>query len=238
MKRLLVNYGSTLGGVMNIGLIEQQINQIQLQASEQNQLVSVEHIPEDFRVVGIGTDAVVVRDHSFPQYVWKVFAPQKVEKKSLEYKVYQRLGSSPFFATCYAQGENYLCLSYEEGPTLYQCLEEGIVIPRQVIIDVDEARRYARSRGLNPRDIHLKNVLLQNGRAKLIDVSEYLNPGNDYRWDYLVQGYEQFYSLIRGKKIPTWMIELVKNAYYHQVSDQFSVVDFCQRFVQLLGLNK
>src|SRR5690606_23992909 len=128
--------------------------------------------------------------------------------------------------------------SYERGPTLYQCLEEGIVIPRQIITDVDHACRYARSRGLNPRDIHLKNVLLQDGRAKLIDVSEYLNPGNDHRWQYLVQGYEQFYSLIRGKKIPTWIIELVKNAYYHQASDQFSVVEFCQRFIQMLGLNK
>lgn len=221
---------------MSIGFVKQQINQIQLQANQDNQLVTVQYIPEDLQLVGVGTDAVVVRSPLLPQYAWKVFAPQRIEKKNMEYEVYQRLGSSPFFATCYAQGDNYLCLSYEEGLTLYQCLEEGIIIPEQVILDVEEARQYARNRGLNPRDIHLKNVLLQNGRAKLIDVSEYRKPGNDRRWEYLVEGYERFYHLIRGKKIPTWVIELVKNAYYSQISEQFSVVDFCQRFIQLLGL--
>ena len=223
---------------MSIGLIEQQINQVQLQANRDNQLVSIQYIPEEMQIVGIGTDAIVVRSDLLPQYAWKVFAPQRIEKKNKEYEVYQRLGSNPFFATCYNEGENYLCLSYEEGPTLYQCLEEGIVIPKQIIMDVELACQYARSRGLNPRDIHLKNVLLQNGRAKILDVSEYLKPGNDHRWRYLVEGYEQFYPLIRGKKIPTWMIELVKNAYYSQASEHFSVVDFCQRFIQLFGLKK
>lgn len=234
----MVNIVLQLGGFMNTGLVEQQINQIRLQAHQGNQLVSVEYIPEKMQLVGTGTDAVVVRLDDYPQYVWKVFAPQRIEKKNTEYEVYQRLESSRYFATCYAQGENYLCLSYERGFTLYQCLEKGIVIPKQIIIDVDHACRYARSRGLNPRDIHLKNVLFQNGRAKLIDVSEYMKPGNDKRWEYLVQGYEHFYPMIKGKKIPTWAIELVKNAYYRQVSDQFSVIDFCQRFIQMFGLSK
>lgn len=222
---------------MVIGSIEQQIKQIQLQANQDNQLVTIQSLPDDFQIIGVGTDAVVIKSDVISQYVWKVFAPQRIEKKNVEYQVYQRLGDCEFFATCYAQGENYLRLSYETGPTLYQCLEQGIVIPKQIIIDVEDACRYARKKGLNPRDIHLKNVLFQNGRAKLIDVSEYMTPGNDYRWQYLVQGYEQYYPLIKGKKIPTWMIELVKNAYYHQSTDTFSVIDFCQRFIHLLGLN-
>src|SRR5690606_26217314 len=47
-----------------------------------------------------------------------------------------------------------LVLSYEEGKTLFDCILEGIHIPEQVIQDVEEAREYARSKGLNPRDIH------------------------------------------------------------------------------------
>lgn len=223
---------------MDTGSVEQLIRAIRLKPNEGNQLISILHLPEEFELVGVGTDAVVVRHPKYPAIAWKVFAEERVSKKEAEYKVYQQLGRSPFFATCYFEGENYLCLSFEEGPTLYQCIEEGIIIPEQVIDDVDEACRYARKQGLNPRDIHLKNVLLQAGRAKLIDVSEYAKPGNDRRWDYLVTGYRHFYSLIRGKKIPTWLIELVKNAYYQQRDDQFSVVEFGQRFIQMLGLNK
>ena len=70
--------------------------------------------------------------------------------------------------------DNYLVLSFEEGITLYDCLLQGIPIPKQAIKDVDDAREYVRQKGLNPRDIHLKNVFLQNGRAKIIDVSEYV----------------------------------------------------------------
>src|SRR5690606_35024163 len=103
---------------MSTGLIEQQINHIQRQANNGNQLDTRQNLPENVQIVGIGTDAVVVKSDLLPQYAWKVFAPQRIEKKNMEYEVYRRLGASPFFATCYSQGENFLCLSYEEGPTL------------------------------------------------------------------------------------------------------------------------
>lgn len=223
---------------MDTDLIDQQIQQIQLKANQGNQLVTVLSIPIEWEIVGVGTDAVVVRHPQIPSSVWKVYADERLDKKEAEYQVYQRLGTSRYFATCYEQGDRFLRLSYEKGPTLYQCLEEGIEIPEQIIDDVNAARQYAREKGLNPRDIHLKNVLLQDGRAKLIDVSEYMKPGNDRRWEYLVLGYRHFYSLIRGKKVPTWLIELVKNAYENQKSDQFSVIDFCQKFVHMFGLDK
>ena len=59
--------------------------------------------------------------------------------------------------------------------TLFDCVLQGIHIPEQVINDVEDAREYVRNKGLNPRDIHLKNILLQNGRAKILDVSEYIS---------------------------------------------------------------
>ncbi|MBA4492807.1 serine/threonine protein kinase [Paenactinomyces guangxiensis] len=223
---------------MNINLIESQLKQIDFHVNPGNELVTIKWVPPVFHLIGWGTDAVVVQHPDGPDRVFKVFARERLHKKENEYDVYQRIGQSPYFARCFAKGENYLVLSYEEGPTLYQCLEQGIVIPEQVIADVEDARTYARSRGLNPRDIHLKNVLLQNGRAKLIDVSEFLQPGDDGRWDHLVQGYRDFYHLIKGKKIPSWVIELVKKTYYMQVTDEFSVSEFGRRFVQLLGLGK
>jgi hypothetical protein len=88
---------------------------------------------------------------------------------------------------------------------------------------------------LNPRDIHLKNVLLQDGHAKIIDVSEYVKPGNDGRWDHLVQSYHLYYPYIAGRKIPVWMLEMVKRAYYMQKgTGDFSVQEFGRQLLNAL----
>lgn len=215
--------------------VNQLLKEIQIYASHDDQIVTVEKIPSEFQVIGLGTDAIVVRHPLKPDVVFKVFSQERLHKKKVEAASYEKLGSHPNFCRCLGQGEHYLVLSYEEGPTLYQCLEKGIVIPEQVILDVESARLYARKKGLNPRDIHLKNVILQDGHAKVVDVSEYLKEGNDLRWDHLVQGYRRYYSIIRGKKIPTWMIELVKKRYFALTSKEFSVNDF---FLSLNNLIK
>lgn len=220
---------------MDIDSLDRMLEEIYVQEQENNELVTVEKIPDEFHIVGIGTDAVVVQHKNDLERVFKVYAPSRIAKKELEFQVYQRLNNSPYFAKCYFKGINYLCLSYEQGPTLYECLELGIEIPELVVVDVELARAHARKVGLNPRDIHLKNVLLQNGHAKLIDVSEYVLPGDDQRWDHLVQGYRQFYSLIRGRKIPSWIINLVKKSYYSQVNEQFSVAEFVRKIRQLIA---
>ncbi|TCP64840.1 serine/threonine protein kinase [Baia soyae] len=194
-------------------------------------------IPPELRLIGTGTDAIVVQDPRDTSVVYKLFHPDRLWKKENEWKSYQQLGESSYFAKCYGSEDNYLILSYESGLTLLECLEQGVEIPEQVLEDVDEARSYARSVGLNPRDIHLKNVFLQEGRAKLIDISEYVIPGNDYRWDHLVEGYRQFYPLIRGMKIPKWMIEYVKKLYLDQNGKKksFSVSEFGKRLFRLFS---
>lgn len=194
--------------------LEKDLEQLVIHASPQNKRVTIESIPPVFQVIGIGTDAVVVSHREDPEKVIKVYAPERVHKKRKEWEVYKRLGNHANFTRCYGEGRNYLILAYEKGPTLYQCLEEGVPIPEQVIKEVDEARQYARKRGLNPRDIHLNNILLQDGHAKLLDVSEYVRPGNDRRWELLRWGYTYFYPLIRGKKVPKWLFLVVKNGYY------------------------
>ncbi|SDY26493.1 hypothetical protein [Thermoactinomyces sp. DSM 45892] len=195
------------------------------------------HIPPELRLIGTGTDAIVVQDPRDISVVYKLFHPDRLWKKDNEWTSYQKLGESPYFAKCYGNEEHYLILSYESGLTLLECLEQGVEIPEQVLEDVDEARAYARSVGLNPRDIHLKNVFLQEGRAKLIDISEYVIPGNDHRWDHLVEGYRQFYPLIRGMKIPKWMIEYVKKLYLDQngKKNSFSVSEFGKRLFRLFS---
>jgi hypothetical protein len=134
-------------------------------------------------------------------------------KCEVEYSIYQQLKDCKTYATCYEKGSRFLKLSYEKGPTLYQCLEQGVVINPEVIEEVESAREFARKQGLNPRDIHLGNVIFQDGHAKIIDVSEYRKSGNDYRWEHLVEGYYKFYSFIEGRKIPTFLLETVKKLY-------------------------
>ena len=43
----------------------------------------------------------------------------------------------------------------------------------------------------------------KNGRAKIIDVSEYVQPGNDLRWEHLKKAYDQYYHLIEGETYST-----------------------------------
>jgi len=220
---------------MIISSFEAQLIKIDIHANVDNDPVTIHFLPPVFRLIGVGTDAVVVQHPALQERVFKVYAPERIYKKEIEFDIYQHIGPSPYYCQCFRQGENFIELSYEKGPTLYQCLERGIIIPWKVITDVEAARAYAVSVGLNPRDIHLKNVLLQQGGAKLIDVSEYKTPGNDGRWDYLVQGYKEFYHLVKGKKIPAWLLELVKNNYYMQVSDGFSVSEWGKTFIQFMG---
>jgi hypothetical protein len=223
---------------MTIRLLEAQLKQIDIHANPNNEPVTIHWIPPEFRLIGVGTDAIVVQRPDRKDRVLKVFAPERVHKKEIEFEIYQKIGNSPYYCKCFGHGENYIELSYEEGFTLYECLEQGINIPLKVISDVEAAGAHAVSVGLNPRDIHLKNILLQRGGAKLIDVSEYKKPGNDGRWDFLVQGYKEFYHLIKGKKIPAWLMELVKKTYYIQASDEFSVSEFGKKYIQFLGINR
>lgn len=216
--------------------LDASLQAIRFRANDQNELVEVEYIPAVFQLIGIGTDAVVVLHPDYPDRVFKCYANDRLGKKEQEQRVYERLGESPYFAELKGSGANYLALSYEPGPTLYQCLEQGIIIPEDVIGQVEEARRYAMSKGLNPRDIHFKNVILQGDRAKVIDVSEYMNPGNDRRWDDLVEGYRLFYPLIRGKKVPSWLMEAVKNIYYQQQGKNFQLQEFGKKVMHLFGI--
>ncbi|MFC4768086.1 serine/threonine protein kinase [Effusibacillus consociatus] len=219
--------------VPNWNWAEGALNQIQVLAQEDNAPVIVLGSAEGLRCIGIGTDAAVFRHQELPEYAFKVYTAEAEAKKTVEEQVYSKLDESPYFPKCYGAGKNYLVLSYEPGVTLYDCLLQGIHIPRQAIDDVEEARKYVRSVGLNPRDIHLKNILLQDGRAKLLDVSEYVKPGNDRRWEHLLWGYEQFYPLIDGVKVSSWVLDTVKNWYKKMDTATFAIEDFGKRISQL-----
>jgi hypothetical protein len=217
--------------------VEELLRAIRIRASASNEPIVIEHVPAPLRLLGYGTDAIVVQHASLPERAFKVYAPETVGCLADEYLTYQQLAGSPYFAACLGRGDSYLVLSYEPGPTLYECLVQGIPVPEQAMADVELARDYARQVGLHPKDIHLKNVLLQGGRARVLDVSKYVAPGDEDRvWDHLAEGYRRFYPLIRGRRIPVWVIEMVKRRYKAQPKEQFSLELFGAKMLRVLAL--
>lgn len=217
--------------------VEALLRAIRIRASASNEPIVIEHLPAPLRLLGTGTDAIAVQHPGLPERAFKVFAPETVGCLTDEYEAYRHLAGSPYFAACLGHGAFYLVLSYEAGPTLYECLVEGIPVPEQVMADVEAARDYARQVGLHPKDIHLKNVLLQGDRARILDVSKYVSPGDEDRvWEHLAEGYRRFYPLIRGRRIPVWVIELVKRRYRAQPKEQFSLEVFGAKMLRVLAL--
>ena len=217
--------------------VEPLLRAIRIRASASNEPIVIDHVPAPLRLLGSGTDAIVVQHPGLPERAFKVYAPETVGCLADEYHAYQRLAGSPYFAACLGQGAFYLVLSYEPGPTLYDCLVQGIPVPEQAMADVEAARDHARQVGLHPKDVHLKNVLLQGNRARILDVSKYVAPGDEDRvWDHLAEGYRRFYPLIRGRRIPVWVIEMVKRRYKAQPKEQFSLDLFGAKMLRVLAL--
>ncbi|WP_188456243.1 serine/threonine protein kinase [Virgibacillus oceani] len=206
------------------------LSKITVSSNPNNEPVTIRGDADGLKCIGVGTDAAVFQSVDAPDYAFKCYAVDKVSKIKTEEEVYRVLGSSPYFSTCYASTDQILVLSYEKGTTLFDCLLQGIHIPEQVVTDVEDAREYVRNKGLNPRDIHLKNILLQDGRAKILDVSEYVQPGNDYRWEHLKKAYEDYYHLIDSKPVPFWLVETVRK-WYNQRQKFFPSFEDFMKFV-------
>ncbi len=214
---------------------DEALRQVNVIGNERNEEVAVTCVPDSLRCIGIGTDAAVFTSAQAPGYAYKVYSDLAVGKKEIERQVYERLRGIPYFPVYYGEGANYIVISHERGITLTDCLIEGVHVPERAIQDVEEARELVRSRGLNPRDIHLKNVLLQDGRAKVLDVSEYVQAGDDNRWAHLVWAYRTFYPSLEGRKIPAWVLDMVKNGYMKLDQANINLDELGQRVSRLLA---
>jgi hypothetical protein len=218
----------------NWAAADEALRQVVVTGNERNEEVIVTSVPASLSCIGIGTDAAVFASAHAPGYAYKVYSDLAVGKKEVERQVYELLHGIPYFPVYYGEGANYIVISRERGITLTDCLIEGIPVPEQVIQDVEEARELVRRRGLNPRDIHLKNVLLQDGRAKVLDVSEYVQEGDDKRWEHLVWAYRTFYPSLEGRKIPAWILDMVKNGYMKLDQANINLDELGQRVSRLL----
>lgn len=194
---------------------EQLVSQVEVKSPNPRDPVEVSRHPEHWRCVGLGNSAAVFQPKERPDLAIKVYADAHVHVCAEEAGIYEQLGDSPYFPRFYGRGPNFLLIEYKQGRNVYDCLLQGVYIPEQVILDVDEAIAYAESRGLTPSDIHVKNVLVHEGRGYLVDVSDYRNQARVKRWGALKQAYYDYYvDLYRpGRTVPSWLLETIRKWY-------------------------
>ncbi|WLD92784.1 protein kinase family protein [Alkalihalobacillus sp. AL-G] len=179
--------------------------------------------PHQLKLVGKGRSAFVFKIESEDKVI-KVFFPEFHHLAKQEAKIYRQLDDSVYFPKIYETGPNFIIMEYIEGHTFYECLNNGIPITTSMIKKVDKALNHARSKGLNPSDIHLRNLILTiSGEVKVIDVVRFSQQKKCYQWDDLKEAHNRFYGRRLSKqKIPKYVIELVA-LFYKKVYAPFRV---------------
>jgi hypothetical protein len=157
--------------------------------------VLVTDIPVPWQCVGTGNYAAVFAHPDYPQWVIKIYAPGRTGWQE-EVEVYRLLGSHPAFSECLHAEPSFLILKRLFGVTLWDSVIQGQYIPRSVITDIDRALDAARDRGLNPHDVHGRNVMMHNGRGIVVDVSDFLQTDECPAWNDLKRAYFWIYRPI------------------------------------------
>jgi hypothetical protein len=171
---------------------QQLLPNLRLESVDPDHPVVVHDIPFPWRVLGTGNYAAVIYHPDYPQRVVKIYAPGRLGWHD-EVEVYRRLGHHPSFSQCFYSEEPFLVLKRLHGITLYDCLNQGHYIPRQVILDIDQALEAARQKGLHPHDVHGRNVMMHEGRGVVVDISDFLKSDDCSAWDDLKRGYYWVY---------------------------------------------
>ncbi|WP_138753784.1 serine/threonine protein kinase [Paenibacillus sinopodophylli] len=203
-----------------IRLVEQTLlSNLELGSVDPADPIRVDETPQGWKLLGAGNYAGVFTHQDHSDIAVKVYAPGREGWES-ECEVYARIGSHPAYSECYHadeyKGHYYLVLKRLKGKTLYQCIIDGVIIPKSVIDDIDEALDYARQRGLHPHDVHGKNVMMQDGRGIVLDISDFLKVEPCSMWDDLKKAYNKIYMPFLSKKpipVPEWVLNGVRKGY-------------------------
>ncbi|MFD3257941.1 serine/threonine protein kinase [Paenibacillus lentus] len=188
---------------------------VSIKSNHQNDPVVVGNIPEPWLLLGRGNYAAVFCHPERKDCAMKVYAPGRPGLQE-EAEVYRRLDRHPAYSECYMVGDGYLILKRLIGKTFYECIIEGIPITDQAIREIDEALDDARSLGLSPHDIHVKNVMMQNGRGVIVDVSDFLKEEDYQMWNDFKKAYLRLYRPLTARRtirIPEVVLEAIRRGY-------------------------
>lgn len=180
-----------------------------------NDPVVVRHLPVPWQVLGTGNYAAVFLHPDHPELVVKVYAPGRPGFEA-EREVYRRLGRHPAYSECLYAEDGFLVLKRLHGVTLYDAVHRGFAIPEQVIGDIDRALDYARHRGLHPHDVHGRNVMMDEGRGLVVDVSDFLEEEDCTKWKDLRAAYYRVYRPVFMRlrmRVPYALLDTVRLGY-------------------------
>lgn len=176
------------------------------------------HYDDSLKLIGTGRSAFVFRISNSSKAI-KVFFPDFTYIAKEEAEIYKVLQDIPFFPTIFDAGLNYIVMDYIDGRTLFECVNRGIPITTNHIKEIDEALLLASSKGLNPSDIHLRNIFITSTNdIKLIDVARFRQTKNCTQWSDLKSAYLLYYKKrLFPKKIPATIMNTVAFIYKKQL---------------------
>jgi predicted Ser/Thr protein kinase len=182
--------------------------------SQKGDTVTLLHKDSSLEFVGEGRSAFVFRITSTDKVI-KVFFPTHTHIATEEAEIYRLLEGISYFPKLYDAGENYLVIDYIKGMTLFTCLTKGKRVSVEHIKEIDFALDLARSRGLNPSDIHLRNIFItEEGTIMLIDVARFRQSKQCTQWYDLKTAYRKYYlSRLFPKKIPSYILNKIAALY-------------------------
>ncbi|KAA9020005.1 protein kinase family protein [Niallia endozanthoxylica] len=169
---------------------------------------------KDLEFAGAGRSAYVFKIKSTEKVI-KVFFPPFTAIAKEEARIYRILQGVDYYPSLYDAGENYIVIDYLSGATFFDCLTNGKIIYPHHIQAVDHALLLAKQRGLNPSDIHLRNILLTSkDEIKLIDVARFGQKKDCHQWADLKKTFYQYYNKgLLPKKMPVWLLNRIADIY-------------------------
>ncbi len=188
---------------------------LQIESVNPHDPVKVLHIPPPWILLGTGNYAAVVHHPDFPDLVVKIYAPGR-PGFSEEVEVYNRLGKHPAFSQLFYAEDGFLVLKRLYGVTIWDCVQLGLPVPKQVIQDIDKALDYVRSRNLFPHDIHARNVMMYEGRGLVVDISDFLEEEYCSKWDNVKKAYYGIYLPViypLKLRVPVSLLDFVRKGY-------------------------
>ncbi|MCP6758111.1 MAG: serine/threonine protein kinase [Fischerella sp. CENA71] len=194
---------------------QELIPKLQIESIDPHDPVKISYLPHPWQKLGAGNYAAVVYHPDYRDWVVKIYAPGRPGFEE-EVEVYHRLGSHPAFSECLYATEGFLILKRLHGVTLYDCIQRGLRIPKQVIKDIDEALDYARRQGLYPHDVHGRNVMMYQGRGLVVDISDFLHEEKCSKWNNLKRAYYCLYRPIFSPlrlRLPYFFLDIVRKSY-------------------------
>lgn len=176
--------------------------------------IEVESYHIDLKLVGVGKSAAVFQIKS-TGLALKVFHPLFDYLAVEEAKIYRTLEQIPYYPTLYESGSNYIVIDLIEGSTLYECLVQGIEVSEQIIYEVDHGLKLARDKGLNPSDVHLKNIFITtNGNIIIVDVARFKQDQYCPKWKDTKKAFYKYYQKgIIPKKMPAILLDTIGTLY-------------------------